>query len=196
METFSALLVLCARNSPVTSEYPSQRPVTRSLRFSLICAWTNAWVNNRDAGDWRHHRAHYDVTVIYEQISDMMTSRYGNALCIIGDLCDESTGEGPVRRTLVFFVVCLNNLLNKYSHCRWFDTLWRPSDVTTKQVKNQRRTDNGLLGWYRADVRPTTFVSSMPFSRLLYLMGLTITNFSSPDWTDVGARRFLTSFTL
>ena len=31
METFSALLVFCAGNSPVTSEFPAQRPVTRSF---------------------------------------------------------------------------------------------------------------------------------------------------------------------
>ena len=31
METFSALLALCAENSPVTGEFPSQRPVTRSF---------------------------------------------------------------------------------------------------------------------------------------------------------------------
>ena len=31
METFSALLALCAGNSPVTSEFPTQRPVTRSF---------------------------------------------------------------------------------------------------------------------------------------------------------------------
>ena len=31
--------------------------------FSLICAWTNGWVNNRDAGDLRHYRTHYDVNV-------------------------------------------------------------------------------------------------------------------------------------
>ena len=31
METFSMLLALCAGNSPVTSEFPSQRPVTRSF---------------------------------------------------------------------------------------------------------------------------------------------------------------------
>ena len=31
MEIFSTLLALCARNSPVTSEFPSQRPVTRSF---------------------------------------------------------------------------------------------------------------------------------------------------------------------
>ena len=31
METFSALLALCAGNSPVTGEFPEQRPVTRSF---------------------------------------------------------------------------------------------------------------------------------------------------------------------
>ena len=34
------------------------------LMFSLICAWMNDWVNNREAGDLRRHRAHYDVTVV------------------------------------------------------------------------------------------------------------------------------------
>ena len=31
METFSALLALCEGNSPVTGEFPSQRPVARSF---------------------------------------------------------------------------------------------------------------------------------------------------------------------
>ena len=31
METFSALLALCEGNSPVTGEFPTQRPVTRSF---------------------------------------------------------------------------------------------------------------------------------------------------------------------
>ena len=35
-----------------------------TLMFSLICVWTNFWANNRDAGDLRRHRAHYDVTVM------------------------------------------------------------------------------------------------------------------------------------
>ena len=35
METFSALLALCARNSLVTVDSPSQRPVTRS--FGVFC---------------------------------------------------------------------------------------------------------------------------------------------------------------
>ena len=35
-----------------------------TLMFSLICACTNSWVNNRDAGHLRRHRAHHDVTVM------------------------------------------------------------------------------------------------------------------------------------
>ena len=44
---------------------PTQRPVT----FPLICVSTNGWINNRDAGDLRRHRAHYDVTVIVLRIT-------------------------------------------------------------------------------------------------------------------------------
>ena len=35
-----------------------------TLIFSLICAWTNGWINNRDAGDLRRHRAYYNVVVM------------------------------------------------------------------------------------------------------------------------------------
>ena len=45
-------------------EFPTQRPVTRSFDFSLICVWINGWVNNREAGDLRRNRGHYDVIVM------------------------------------------------------------------------------------------------------------------------------------
>ena len=64
METFSAWLVICAGNSPVTGEFPAQRPVTRSFGVLSIYVWINGWVNNREAGDLRRHRAHYDVIVM------------------------------------------------------------------------------------------------------------------------------------
>ena len=35
-----------------------------ALMFSLICAWINDWVNNREAGGLKRYRAHYDVTVM------------------------------------------------------------------------------------------------------------------------------------
>ena len=60
----SALLALCAGNSPVTGEFPAQRPWRGALIFCLICAWLHGWVNNRKAGDLRRRRAHCDVTVM------------------------------------------------------------------------------------------------------------------------------------
>ena len=36
-----------------------------ALIFSLICVWVNDWVNNREAGDLRLYRTHYDIIVIY-----------------------------------------------------------------------------------------------------------------------------------
>ena len=63
METFSALLALCAGNSTVTNEFLSQRQVSRSFDVFYLCL-TYGWLHNRDAGDLRRHRAHYDVTVM------------------------------------------------------------------------------------------------------------------------------------
>ena len=48
--------------SPVDSPFKGQW--RGALMFSLICAWKNGWANNRDASDFRSHRAHYDVTVL------------------------------------------------------------------------------------------------------------------------------------
>ena len=64
MEVFSALLALCAGNSPVTGEFPSQRPVTRSFDVFFDLRKADGWVSNRDAGDLRRHSAHYDVIVM------------------------------------------------------------------------------------------------------------------------------------
>ena len=35
-----------------------------ALMFSLICTRINGWVNNREAGDLRRYRGHYDVIVM------------------------------------------------------------------------------------------------------------------------------------
>ena len=48
--------------SPVNSPHKSQW--RGALMFTLICARINGWVNNREAGDLRRYRAHYDVIVM------------------------------------------------------------------------------------------------------------------------------------
>ena len=57
------LFVRGIHRSPVNSPHKGQW--REALIFSLICVWLNGWVNNREAGDLRRHRAHYDVTVMW-----------------------------------------------------------------------------------------------------------------------------------
>ena len=62
METFSALLAICAGNSPVTGEFPAQRPVTRSfdvffdlrLNRQLSKQWGRWWFETLPRSLWRH----------------------------------------------------------------------------------------------------------------------------------------------
>ena len=46
---------------PFCGEFTGHRS---ALMFSLICARINGWVNNRESGDLRRHRAHHDVIVM------------------------------------------------------------------------------------------------------------------------------------
>ena len=64
METFPALLALCAGNSPATGEFPAQRPVMWSFDIFFNLRLNNCWAHNREAGDLRRHHAHYDVIVM------------------------------------------------------------------------------------------------------------------------------------
>ena len=60
METFSVVLVLCVGNSPVTDEFPSQKPMTRSVFFDLRLnkrlskqSW-GRWFETPSHSLWRH----------------------------------------------------------------------------------------------------------------------------------------------
>ena len=71
METFSALLALCAGNSPATGEFPAQRPVTRSVDIFFYLRRNKRlskqpwgwWFETPSVSLWRHwngfRRCHY-----------------------------------------------------------------------------------------------------------------------------------------
>ena len=64
METVSALLAICAGNSPVPVNSPHKGQWCGALMFSMIYARINSWVNNREAGNLRRHPTHCDVIVM------------------------------------------------------------------------------------------------------------------------------------
>ena len=52
--------------SPVN--FPHKGQWRGALMFSLIYAWINDWVNNREAGDLRRQHGHYDVIVMVNMV--------------------------------------------------------------------------------------------------------------------------------
>ena len=72
METFSALLDIRAGNSPISGEFPAQRPVTRGFDISFDLrlnkrlskqswAW---WFETLSCPLWRQCNVEYDTSVI------------------------------------------------------------------------------------------------------------------------------------
>ena len=59
MEAFSALLAICAGNSPVPGEFPTQRPVTRNFDV-----YFDLRLNKRLRKQSWGYCAHYGVTVM------------------------------------------------------------------------------------------------------------------------------------
>ena len=94
METFSALLVLCGGNSPVTGEFPAQRPVTRSfdvyfdLRLNKRLSkqpwcW---WFETLSWRSWRHCNDPEVCEVIYQYQTTTKHNKTA-AVCIFLLMC-------------------------------------------------------------------------------------------------------------
>ena len=77
METFSALLALCVGNSPVTGDFPAQRPVTQSfdifldlrLNKRLSKQWWGWWSETPSRSLWRKcndRSGKLDIVIEYE----------------------------------------------------------------------------------------------------------------------------------
>ena len=126
-----ALLALCAGNSPITGEFPSQRPMTQSFDVFF-----DLYLNKRLSKQSRS--THYDVTAMHISFAFMMTSSKENIFRVTGHLCGVA-GESPTQRPVtrgfdVFFDLCLNKRLSKQSWGWWFETpsrrLWHHCNVT------------------------------------------------------------------
>ena len=85
MEKFSALLTICAGNSPVPGEFPAQRPVTRCFHV-FIDLHLNKPLSKQSWGWWFETLSpHYDVIVIIRQSGS-------------------SASQPPIRLSLIMFL--------------------------------------------------------------------------------------------
>ena len=90
METFSALLAICAGNSPVTGEFPTQRPVTRSFDVYFdLCpnerlskqSW-GWWFETLSRSLWRHRNEYRE----WAACANVLV-RYCEAIVKLGNTC-------------------------------------------------------------------------------------------------------------
>ena len=138
MEPFSALLALCAGNSPVPVNSPHKGQWRGALMFSLICAWINDWVNNREAGDLRRYTGHYDVNVM--SLMPAWTSRSINSR-IAGDLRCHHAHARSVRyhckpRIAIMPIVTFGTT------CYHYDTERSRGNLNIKALPCQSRNSN------------------------------------------------------
>ena len=96
METFSALLAICAGNSPVPGEFPAQRPVTRSfdvffdlrLNKRLSKQSSGWWFEMLSCPLWRHCNAVSGRTSYRKLSRRLEASRFGVILFLISLIFD------------------------------------------------------------------------------------------------------------
>ena len=123
METFSALLAICAGNSPVPVNSPHKGQWRWALMFSLICAWINGWVNNREAGDLRRYRVHYDVIVMW----------------YVGGR------DGDINRTYITWYTCIKRHVAPYIETYWIVIYRDPMHFDIKCNITMMTSSNGSI---------------------------------------------------
>ena len=131
METFSALLAICAGNSPVPVNSPHKGQWRGALMFSLICVRINGWVNNREDGDLGRYRAHSDVIVMYHK---RLMSRWCPSL----------------GKHVALILISTNQLVHRHAHgstiLSWFIHNYGPFKLVFLRKGNTCVARNGLWG--------------------------------------------------
>ena len=141
IKIFSALLALCAGNSPVTGEFPAERPVTRGFYVFFVLRldkrlskqWWGWWYETVSRPLWRHS----NVQIHPCGVSPIMiTSWHGNNF---RHLWGEFAGRwwipliiGRYGGRLMFSTTCCTTSLVS---CWWLEILWCSCDVTVMITK-------------------------------------------------------------
>ena len=123
--------------SPVNSTHKGQW--RGALMFSLICAWINGWVNNREAGDLRCNRAHYDVTVMSLKLPGTKRGN-GNVHMFASSICS--------RCLTISFIIC-----QRYNFILFHVGIalgWRRHDWTGKLMTFCQRTMVSTTALYKS----------------------------------------------
>ena len=158
METFSALLALCTGNSPHKGQWRG------ALMFSLIYAWINDWVNNREAGDLRRQRDHYDVIVM-----NIQNQNHKNAWYILHYLCNSNLLRVMMNHARNLFISA-STFNNSSGNQLWYVVVawywWIEVRVMLVAWQHQANTWNNHYG----DVMMSAMASQITSPTTVYLI--------------------------
>ena len=102
------------RRSLVNSPHKGQ--LRGALMFYFICAWTNGWVNIRNAGDLRNNRAYCDV-------SEMWWKMTNQSIALIIELWKtiiNRTWKGKNPTIIAYLLINISD----YVFWNWGENLW------------------------------------------------------------------------
>ena len=141
METFSALLAICAGNSPVPGEFPTQRPVTRGFDvfFDLSPnkrlskqSW-GWWLEMLSRPLWRNCNAHRQGTTVHT-LSYVDVNTWAHLLHLwpvmlgIYQQPEDSGHKEPAMQSFGgFFVANTGKLFSKTVELLWNEMPLRPN---------------------------------------------------------------------
>ena len=123
-----------------------------ALMFSLICAWINGWGNSREAGDLRHHHAHYDVSVMYHLVS----------LIIVTSLCRDTPAVSTCEVLSTICCIQLDQLDSLLPHC-------------SQRQNGQHFGDDNLSNWFN-------FMKIVVFFKFHWNLFLSVLSTISQHW--------------
>ena len=124
-------------NSPHTGHWRG------ALMFSLICAWINGSVNNREAGALRRQRAHHDVIVMVTQnIRDkimrwdtLVTMNLWNFISML----IKGTIDSLCRWTIFLINTSSHRLINVRTLCLLVWQMWQRSKRSIRLFSKHKR---------------------------------------------------------
>ena len=120
----------------VPGEFPTQRPATRSFDVFFDLHLNKRWVNNREAGDLRRYRAHYDVTIMNMHGFSFCLWKYGFPLHV-----------DPHYVRHVAFLLSSNTLSANYSPLWWTYTSISINNLTRfgKHLSDDCQITNNII---------------------------------------------------
>ena len=194
METFSALLAICAGNSPATGEFPAQRPVTRS--FDVFCdlclnkrlrkqSW-DWWFETLSRPLWRHCDDRYCSWLFVLPLHGLTSicKNYYSSYLSCFTLTDICMWNWPRKMEIICWCILVFYIKSQHQDGHEWPYL-RFQVCGPRKILTYNFEHDDVMIWKR-------FPHQCPFVREFHcrFFGVRLNNFCTNSWVTFGLRRW------